>query len=90
MNNCKILKYVIPLQMESNISLQIGSEILSIQEQYGEITVWMSVPVKAPVGKRLFHIRGTGDDSLCWMHSHLATIQLNGFVWHIFDGGWGK
>ena len=83
-----IWKY--PIQEEAIFEMPKGAEILSVQVQDGLPTLWALVDPDAPKERRGFLVVGTG-----WKLSHewfsqarifIGTVQLGGFVWHIFEG----
>lgn len=81
----KIYKQTLKIHIEQFIQLQIGSEILSVQEQYGLICLWYRCDTENQNKQRLIHIYGTGqpcDDSL--QFRFIGTVQIGSFVWHVF------
>ncbi len=70
------------------IELQIGCIILDLQNQDGHIEMWVMVDTDAKKIKRKFLVYGTGEDlyhGTLFPLTHLKTIQVQPFVWHIFE-----
>lgn len=68
------------------IEMPDKAKILSIQVQDGMPTIWASVDTLEKTVKRKFYIYGTGQTiAFPKERFHIATIQLNGFVWHILE-----
>lgn len=85
----KIYKYILDLRNGSTIPLEmpIGSEILHLDDQFNEITMWVKVNTNTPKNEtRIFKIYGTGD-RLNPDHKYLGTVKtLKGeFIWHVFE-----
>jgi len=65
-------------------------EILTVQMQYGALTLWAVVDLESDYVNRAIHIAGTGHPR---QHreidpkNYIATVQDHNLVWHIFDGG---
>lgn len=80
-----IHKYQFEIADEIEIEMPIGSEILSIQIQDGKPTMWARVNTDMQKAKRIFLVYGTGHEmNPKFVYAHIATIQFNGSVWHIF------
>lgn len=85
----RIFKYKLKVADKQTIMMPRHSQILSIQEQGGDITLWALVDPfyqKEPAEYH-FAIIGTGHPiEEMEPFTHLATIQTSGgFVWHIFQ-----
>lgn len=66
------------------IEMPLNAEIIACQIQAGKITLWAVVNPDVALEPRHFRILGTGfpfEDQL----KHLGTVQLDEFVWHIFE-----
>lgn len=82
----KIYKYQFTISPHVVIEMPDKAKILSVQVQDGIPTIWASVDTLQFNVNRKFYIYGTGET----VHYpkerfHIATIQLNGFVWHILE-----
>lgn len=86
----RIYKYVLDRKhAHSRVDMPEGAHILTVQEQYGAITLWAVVDPDAPTVRRRFVIVGTGEampDGTAW---YIATVQLDGgsLVCHVFEEG---
>lgn len=81
-----IHKYQFKIQDTFTIPMPENAKIITVQLQAGIPTLWAIVDTSQPVVQRLFKIVGTGEElnGMVWYDTHLGTIQLNGFVWHVF------
>lgn len=86
----KILKYPLAIKDKQEIWMPEGSKILSVQEQYKELFVWVLADMDKPVRGHTFAIHGTGHP-LPEIHDYykyyVATVLMNGgaLVWHVFN-----
>lgn len=78
-----IYKYVIPPD-GITISMASGSEILTVDEQQGQITIWVLSDPSRIDEDRHYIVRGTGmaiDSG--W--DYIGTAQVDPFIWHLFE-----
>lgn len=82
-----IHKYQFEISDRVEIEMPCGASVLSIQLQDGKPTVWAMVETTYSAETRVFRIYGTGHklDLFATEGRYLGTIQLEGFVWHIFE-----
>jgi hypothetical protein len=82
-----IHKYQFTIADDVVIEMPEGARVLSVQVQNGIPTLWAMVETDWKKEKRKFRVYGTGHalNGLDFMRTHIGTIQLNGFVWHIFE-----
>lgn len=70
------------------IEMPETSDILDAQAQNGGAVLWVLVDPSSPKMERYFMLVGTG-----WrldqprIIGHIATIQSDGLVWHLFEMG---
>ncbi len=86
-----IYKYYLKLAGSTVIELPIGSRILSVGNQRGDICIWAEVDTVSPyTGKEpitediKFYVIGTGEsvpDNL----KYLGTVIIEPFVWHVYQ-----
>ena len=86
----KIYKYELEVTDEQIIYMPQNRQILSVSVQNGKICVWAIVDILRVLKPTTFHIYGTGNTmpEIDWnMEDRIfyGTVQLNGFVWHIFE-----
>lgn len=65
--------------------MPLGAKVLSIQVQNDVPTIWAFVDTAMPFEDRKFYVYGTGHVIPLLANRHIATIQLIGLVWHIFE-----
>jgi len=85
-----IYKYPLEVQEKQSVELPANSKILSAQFQGGDLYLWALVNKDpgASVQEHIVEIYGTGQDityDLGVRRNHIATVQSQGFVWHIFE-----
>lgn len=87
--------YKYPLEIKDGaqtIEFPSAVHLVSVQVQHGQIVMWGVVEDDPPEGKDKafvgeFFVIGTGQPFPTEkVLTHLGTVQLNGFVWHIFGG----
>lgn len=82
----KIHKYIVPvIDTATVIKLKADYTILSIQNQGGNITLWVSESDSSELHniEVSFFVIGTGG-SLIENTEYLGTVQVNQYVWHVF------
>lgn len=82
-----IWKFDLVLTDNQSISMPKGAQILSVQWQNG-IRIWAMCDDSAELIERHFVIRGTGHvipERLFRTLTHLASVQVDIFVWHVFE-----
>lgn len=80
-----IWKFPIHAYRTDPIALPAGAQILHVDRQNGDIYLWALVDPSQPDEKRTFEIFGTGhriDDS---PRTHIGTVLIGTFVWHVFE-----
>ncbi len=87
----KILKYNFDIVWGqrngvAEVSLPLGSKILTIQEQENELRLWAIVDDEEDhMDIKRFFIWGTGWDFPGKSYlKYFSTVQIRGLVWHIF------
>ena len=82
----KIYKYQIEVTDEQLVTMPAGAQILTVQAQGDRLCLWAVVSLGSPEEKRVIQIYGTGMDfpkhKKC---TYIATVQMDGFVWHVFE-----
>lgn len=82
----KIYKYQLEVTDDiQKLSIPEGGQFLSVQEQNGGISIWFLVDTHASDCPREFVIHGTGHTVGEESVHHLGTVQMDGFVWHVFE-----
>ena len=80
-----IYKYPFRIDDSVSVTLPVGAQILSIQEQNGVPCIWAVVDPEAPFEKRRFYVRGTGHPMPDPPWHFLATVQFGPLVFHFFE-----
>ena len=80
-----IYKYNIPMESEFEIELPTHRKILSFQVQNNLPQLWALVDPDTPKERVAFHLFGTGILIQEWIGNYIGTIQLHGYVWHLFE-----
>ncbi len=78
-----------PLDIEQDVALveaPAEAQALSVQVQDGQTVVWMKVDPNEPTVSHYFRVIGTGDD-VVHVGRFIDTVQVGGYVWHIFEDG---
>ena len=81
----RIYKYTLEVTDYQSLALPINAQILDIQAQNETICLWAIVDESAPPEHRYFAVYGTGHPLPDAIGLYLATVQRDGFVWHIFE-----
>jgi hypothetical protein len=69
----------------SNVEIPMDAEILTVQLQNGQPTIWALVNPKNELESRNFTIVGTGNPFDDTNHQYIGTFQIEPFVWHLFE-----
>lgn len=82
-----IYKYQFLIADTVHIEMPEKAKVLSVDTQNNTPFLWAMVNTEWVKETRKFYVAGTGNvlTELWLFKSHLATIQLNGYVWHIFE-----
>lgn len=78
----------VPISVEGgSFDLPIGAEILTVQEQHNNITMWVVVDPDQPTETRHITVYGTGQPLPENPGIYQGTVQTNGgaLVWHVFE-----
>ncbi len=83
----RIFKYVLAIEDLQTVGMHEGAEILSVQNQDGDVCIWALCNPNAPKEARTFHIFGTGNLVCDNPGRFIGTVQiLNGaLAWHVFE-----
>lgn len=81
----KIYKYPLQLVGRQVIKISEGHHILAAQLQGENICLWAEVCTDQPLVEVPIFIVGTGQEVPFDACGYLATVQKDGFVWHIYE-----
>lgn len=79
-----IWKYPFQIDDEFEIEMPEGAQVLTAQVQGSTPCLWALVNPEAPKTKRKFFVYGTGHEINEEGVAYIGSIQMNGFVWHVF------
>lgn len=83
----RIFKYNLQIIDDQNIHMPKHSDILTVQNQNGRLTIWTLAEDNHLVMRRI-KIVGTGNTIDVALGKYIGTVQMDhGFVWHVFDQG---
>ncbi len=82
----KIFKYPLEITDSQEIHLSPNCQLLSVQIQNGAPTLWAMVDPDARMFPVTVYVIGTGNPVPSEVNTaiYVDTVQLNGFVWHVF------
>lgn len=84
----KILKYTLKVTDAQTVEMPRNADILCVQAQRAQLTIWAVCGWDTPVVNRKFHVYGTGSPlPEPTIGKYVGTVQIGGFVWHVFDMG---
>jgi hypothetical protein len=84
----RIFKYALDLAPSFAVPMPEGAVVLSVQAQNGAPYVWALVDDTAPAKSKFFIWFGTGhpiEKRLLGDLNFIGTVQLNEFVFHLFE-----
>lgn len=82
-----IYKYKLKVEIIQRIMMPANARILSIQVQGDEICLWAEVYVDRDnqLEEHTLIMRATGQPVAKGSEVYRATVQLNSYVWHIYE-----
>lgn len=84
-----IWKYVLPIEDNIEIDMQIGAKILHIDNQQEEVCIWALVNPDEDIETRRFRIYGTGHPVESERDKYIGSAMLrnSSLGFHVFDEG---
>lgn len=80
-----IHKYQLKLESKQQVDIPYPAKIIKADIQNGNIFIWaICNPSFEPVTK-IIEMFGTGEKMENAVRNHIDTVQVNSFVWHIFE-----
>ena len=83
-----IYKYTLQITEEQTVLLPEGHKLLTVQTQEGigfnRVCLWVDVDPAAVEHPVKIFIYGTDNRTEEFKGKYLGTVQLNGFVWHVY------
>lgn len=87
-----IWKFSLQITDRQTVTMPVGANILSVQDQAGGLQLWAIVNPDAEREQRVIEIVGTGNPMVDiekedLARFHIATVQVRGgaLVWHVFE-----
>ncbi len=80
-----IHKFQLEITDHQELYINHGSVILDAQMQNDKLCLWAIVDNSAPKVSKFFRIYGTGGQDIDQEGAYVATVQEDGFVWHLFE-----
>jgi len=83
-----VWKYILT-EVENDIEMPAGAQVLTVAEQHNEICLWAKVNPERERVKRTFQVVGTGHAELKGDEAYFGSAQLNNgnLVFHVFEPG---
>jgi hypothetical protein len=79
-----VWKYPVPLQDEFDLEIPGYCNAIAFQVQDGRPYVWVECKPEEPLSPYRFFLIGTGF-RVPNARAYVGTIQLDGFVWHLYS-----
>ena len=80
-----IWKFPFHISEVQTISMPKGAKILSVQTQRGHPCLWAEVDPEAESQNIYLYIYGTGHTIKNLPQKFLGAVQMDSFVWHIYE-----
>lgn len=82
-----VYKYLLQVANSQTLMLPEGAQILSVQEQHGDVQLWALVDTSRELTPRYIAIHGTGHEVYDGDLTHISTFQMRGgsLVFHAFE-----
>ncbi|MDV3636722.1 hypothetical protein CMU84_16335 [Elizabethkingia anophelis] len=80
-----IHKYPLKLESKQQVDIPYPAKIIKAGVQDEKIFIWaICNPSFEPVTK-IIEMFGTGENMENAVRNHIDTVQINSFVWHVFE-----
>lgn len=79
------MKQIWKFRLNTTIQMPMDAQILTVQKQDGEPTIWAMVNTENELETRNFTIVGTGNSFDDKDMKYIGTFQDSPFVWHLFE-----
>jgi nitrite reductase/ring-hydroxylating ferredoxin subunit len=82
-----VFKYALDLTDDQLVRMPTGAEVIHVNEQDGNLCIWVTVDPHAPMERRRFFVHGTGHEVNCMASRHIGSAHLHGgkIVLHVFE-----
>lgn len=82
-----IYKYPLQITDVQRVLMPSGAKILCAQVQGDQVCLWAEVDTEKETEPRIIMIVGTGDPWRSDYYTYIGTVQLQGYVWHVYEAG---
>ncbi len=79
-----IFKFTLEITDEQTISVPRDAVPLCVQEQGGALRLWVKCVPSRPHHTYTVRIFGTGSPVDTYGFAYVGTVQMHGFVWHVY------
>jgi len=79
------MKQIWKFRLNTTIQMPMDAQILTVQKQDGEPTIWAMVNTENELETRNFTMVGTGNSFDDKDMKYIGTFQDSPFVWHLFE-----
>ena len=80
-----VWKFKLEVTDLQQVEMPQGAQLMTVQEQGGELCLWAAVDTEAPKESRTIEIIGTGNPFHEASRRYVASVQQGVFVWHVFE-----
>lgn len=82
-----IWKFPLNWNVQQSVNFPRGATILDVQMQGSTICLWAVVNTESPIEPRIIHVVGTGCEvpPQLYKEHYIGTVQVDGYVWHLFQ-----
>jgi len=87
----QVWKYIIEsgdFKSQLTYDIPIGGKIIYVDEQFGNICIWVEVDITKETEKRSFVVYGTGHNiKVCNNKKHVGSVKLNkgALIFHVYE-----
>ena len=82
----QIWKFPLELTGVQEVEMPSGSQLLSVAVQQETLCLWAMVDLdRGTKERRMIDIIGTGNPIDSHRRSFIGTVQMESFVWHVFE-----
>jgi len=81
-----VWKYQLDHAGRTEVMMPGDAKVIEVAMQGGKFTLWAVVCPGIVDQKRVFYVAGTGHPIPAEAHTHLGTVHVKGFVFHVFEG----
>lgn len=82
----KVWKYPLQFDLDNEFWMSgDGGRVVHVGEQCGSVMLWAEVSIGDRPKQRVFRIFGTGNAIPAKYATHVGTVQIDGFVWHVYE-----